>query len=201
LKIPQKIIYFHLNTLTDSGEEYASKTGNEIFVYQNPPKTKTEALYNSKETGIKGQLEAIDFMAKNGVKVSNYKNIIASMNILNTDYKELADRTDNFDAKLNVRFKTLESSISKMQVTIYPKLRKAFAEELKDKLWVEDIKVTYSGTSITLIGYIYAALLQAANNTIKINNDVFFIQFFLYLKLFFRFIEILYNIYIFIFIS
>lgn len=45
----------------------------------------------------------------------------------------------------------------KTQKTVYPKLRKAFAEDAKDRLWEQNIDVQFYGKQLTLVGGIYAS--------------------------------------------
>jgi hypothetical protein len=124
---------------------------------ENPSKTKAEAIFLLKETGIKGQLDAIEMTyKKEGISANNYNNILSAMDIISSDYNELLEKTRD-DQQIAKKIQSLKSSISKMQVKIFPKLRKAFADNAKRKLWEEDIKVQFSGTSISFIGHIYAS--------------------------------------------
>jgi hypothetical protein len=156
LEITQGLVFFHLNEMTDRGEEYAQKSKYSIEIYKNPPKTKAEAVYQRKKIGIDGQIEVIETLYKNGINSSNYNSILNALSIISKDYRELdwkAGEAPEFKKKIQ----TIELSISKTQVKAYPVCRKAWAEEVRNKLWEHDIKVSYSGTAITLTGAYFAS--------------------------------------------
>jgi hypothetical protein len=92
---------------------------------------------------------------KTGIATDNYNIVLDAIDIIYSDYNELLKIDDN--QELAKKIQNLKSSISKMQIKVFPKLRKAFAENAKHKLWEEDINVQFQGTTISFTGYIYAS--------------------------------------------
>jgi hypothetical protein len=155
LKVKQSIIYFHIPTLTDSGEEYACEINKEITIDKNAPKTKTESILRIKSLGIDTQIESINLFLKNGVSFNDINIVLNSLSIIEDDFNLLKPFSD--DVKVKSKIAALKNKISQIQVKVYPKLRKAFFDEMKRKMWAEDINVKMSGRNITLIGAIYAS--------------------------------------------
>lgn len=71
-------------------------------------------------------------------------------------YKKVIDDTaDNQDVKVKELNKKLRTKVSALQVSEFPKMRKAYVKVMKDKMWVHDIDVVGSGKlneNITITG-------------------------------------------------
>lgn len=67
----------------------------------------------------------------------------------------------------------------KTQKNVYPKLRKAFAEDAKNRLWEQDIDVSYSasGKSILLVGAIYASNKNIQESYLALNDALYELRF------------------------
>lgn len=67
----------------------------------------------------------------------------------------------------------------KTQKNVYPKMRKAFAEDAKNRLWEQDIDVSYSasGKSILLVGAIYASNKNKQESYIALREALYELRF------------------------
>ena len=155
-KVKEKIIRFYLTDIKLSKIDYASVIGNDVFIYENSPKNWDEVrLYRAKEK-LDGSI-IIDLEVLEKYKTINVNDIP----IIRETLKRVSDcyiTTTDADANKDLKKlrQQLKNKLINEQKRLYPKMRDAFAENCRNKLWEENIKVTHSGTTITFIGYIYA---------------------------------------------
>lgn len=152
--ISEKIIYFHRTDLNKSGEEYAYLMGNNLTIAENYPKTKEEALFMHKITDIKNAISDIESIPLNDL---NYDASIIYLDHIKTASNVYLRFENTADKKLMKENNILKQKLVSTQRQLFPKLRKFFAEDAKKKLWEDDIDVKYSGTTISFIGYQFAA--------------------------------------------
>ena len=80
---------------------------------------------------------------------------------------------------LRDRLEKYKLKLIKTQKAVYPKLRKAFAEDAKNRLWEQDIDVSYSasGKSILLVGAIYASNKNKQESYIALREALYELRF------------------------
>lgn len=174
LSPPENIIYFHHLNLTQSGEEYAYLMGNNIFVVENFPKSKEEALFMEKIAEIKTAISEIESIPLNSLKLDGsimYLDFIQSAANVYLKFENTADQ------KLMKENNILKTKLISIQRQLYPKLRKLFAEDAGKKLWENDIKVTSSGTTITFSGYQFAANINIKESYEAISQSLHQLRF------------------------
>lgn len=169
LKISVSPIYFHINTLKETGEEFAISMNGESSIYQYPPKNKQDIAINSLVMKLSSEISNIKLLENNkDLQFEDIDNAISTIENAASIYRN----SSNDDS--NVRIKklriSLKSKLSAAQIKVFPRLRKVFCLSLKDKMWVEDISVKYTNKTITLTGRVYAANKNIQSSYEAINN-------------------------------
>jgi len=125
-----------------------------ILIYKDAPKTKEDAKAQIMVLNIIQQMNDLDLLANN--KNLEYEEIRNYLDILENATNTYKSYKNSTNPKVKLQVNKLGNKLKSTQITIYPKLRKLFAEESRRRLWEENIEVTHSGRSITFTGYIYA---------------------------------------------
>lgn len=149
------IVYFHINGLSEPGQEYGIYMYGSTSVNLNAAKTKSEYILKKTITEIDKDLLSCDlFMTQ---KIENI-DIAAS---IESDFSKLRNKVLEYSTDTNTqiisKIKNLKSKLSKAQSICYPKMRISYSNNLKNKLWSEDIDVKSNGKTITFTGGIFAA--------------------------------------------
>jgi hypothetical protein len=114
----------------------------------------------------KEKKEIGDFMAQLNREIesfktfdgSKYRSEISSIQIevaLFATWANIIKKAESHSDKEIIRLgKTLKTKVINLQKTEFPRLRKAYGEILKGKLWAENIKVTTKGTGHTTLEFV-----------------------------------------------
>jgi hypothetical protein len=155
LTVTEKQIYFHISDLMFPGEEYAILTSNIILIYNDPPKTKNDVEVNNLVAEMVSEISNLELLDIN----SNleFESINSYIETLNNASQIYIKHKESENIKLKNQAIKLSQKLKSTQIKLFPKLRKIFAQESKERLWQEDIEVEYSGRVISFIGYIYAS--------------------------------------------
>lgn len=148
-------IYFHSKNLTETGEEYATAFNSKTTIVANPPRTKQDVIINSSVSNLLSKIGDCNIILNDkSITIESANSYIETLNEANNAYI----RTKNMNSsKITDLKNTLKNKIISAQVYLYPKARKAYVKKLADKMWEENVDVTSSGTSITLVGGIFAS--------------------------------------------
>lgn len=149
------IVYFHVNGLSEPGQEYGIYMYGSTSVNLNAPKTKYDYILKKRITEIDKDLVSCDLLLTQ--KIENI-DVAAS---IESDFSNLRNKIIEYSVDTNAQVisktKNLKSKLSKVQSICYPKMRIAYSNNLKNKLWSEDIDVKSNGKVITFTGGIFAA--------------------------------------------
>lgn len=154
-KIKGEAVCFHIPDLLGNGEEYAFFSGDNIFVYKNPPKSIEDVVANKIIDNMATNIA--DLEALNMDKDLRYEGISRYLETINNAAVLCRDNKDNENARVKEQLNRLRSKLKSTQIAVFPRLRKLFANESKERLWEENITVTHSGRSIFFTGYMYAS--------------------------------------------
>lgn len=149
----ENIIYFNIPELTEPGEEYAYLMGMNLITVENPPKNKEEALLLKKISQVKSAIVDLNIIPLNDLKFETITIYLDNIEVASKTYLRYQNETDQ---GLKKELTSLRQKLVSTQKTAFPRMRKIFADNLKQKLWVDDIKVSQSGTTITFTGYQFA---------------------------------------------
>lgn len=154
LKVTENIVYFHIPELSGSGEEYASCTGKNIFVYQHPPKTRADVDAIKEIDNMASNMSDLEVLNMN--KELEYGGISGYLETISNAALAYNNHKDSDNKRVKEQSKRLLNKLKATQIAVFPKLRKLFAQESKNRLWEENITVTHTGRTISFTGYIYA---------------------------------------------
>lgn len=176
LKIEVDPVYFHIKELKETGEEFATSFNGKSSIYDFPPRNKHDVAINTLALKLISDKLNVDFLSKskdlNFDEISSYLSTFeAAVNTL----KECEAEKDN--KRISDLSNKLKTSTVNCQVKIFPKLRNIFAEEMKQRLWREDIDVIYTNKNITLIGGIYAANKNIEDSYTAISDRLYELRF------------------------
>lgn len=153
-KIKGDVVYFHISELQENGEEYAFFSGDNIFVYENPPKSKEDVETNKIIVYMAANIS--DLEALNMDKDLEYEGISGYLETINNAALVCRDYKENDNKRVKEQLNRLSNKLKSTQIAFFPRLRKLFAQESKKRLWEENIEVSHSGRTISFTGYIYA---------------------------------------------
>lgn len=154
LDIKVNPVYFHSKSLTDTGEEYATAFNYRTTISDYPPRTKEDVKINLHVLKLKSAITDCDLILKdNAITIESANSYIFSLEdaielINNTNYKS--------NKRVTSVQNNLKNKIISAQAYLYPKARKAYVKVLADKMWENNIDVSSSGTTITLVGGVFA---------------------------------------------
>lgn len=154
-KIKGNAVYFHVPELLDKGEEYAFFSGDNIFVYKNPPRSKADVEANKVIINIASNISNLEVLNMN--KDLEYEGISGYLETINNAAISCRDYKENDNIRVKEQLKKLNSKLKSTQIAVFPRLRKLFANESNKRLWEENITVTHSGRSVFFTGYMYAS--------------------------------------------
>ena len=153
-KIKGNAVYFHIPELLGKGEEYAFFSGDNIFVYENPPKSKEDVETNKIIVHMAASISDLEVLNMNKDLeyggISGYLETISNAALAYNNHKY----SDN--KRVKEQSKRLLNKLKATQIAVFPKLRKLFAQESKNRLWEQNITVTHTGRTISFTGYVYA---------------------------------------------
>lgn len=157
--------------------------------------TKTETDTTKIETLAKtdkiSDLEALKTKLKNNIKSLDGDDITSSplnsaqeFTIAVALFKAYAitinENKNNKDKEIQNLVSELENKVTKSQIKNFPKLRKAYFEFIKDKLWENDIIVSLSGrnnTTLSFTGGYFAANKNIATTQESLNEMLNYLHF------------------------
>lgn len=150
-----KVVYFHIPELQEKGEQYAFFSGDNIFVYENPPKSKADVEAIKVTDNIAANISNLEVLNMN--KNLEYEGISGYLETIDNAALACRDYKENDNIRVKEQLKKLSSKLKSTQIAVFPRLRKLFAEESKKRLWEENIEVSHSGRTISFTGYVYAS--------------------------------------------
>lgn len=156
LKLDDSIIYFHIPTLKGSSEEFASYTNGDTFVYDNPPRNKEEVSINLLISNITNEISLCELV----LNKTKFESVDIEFCIITfTDAANAYQNSSEFatNKRVNEARLKLKQKLISAQIKTFPKMRKAYALTLKEKLWREDVDVKSNDKSITLTGGTFAS--------------------------------------------
>lgn len=148
-------VYFHTSSLTDAGGEYATAFDAHAIIAHHPPRSKQDIDINNKRNSLNTEIETLEMIEKKPIaSIDDVNNRFEILEVSISSCKNAIKYSGNKEISLLIS--KLKTKISSVQTKFYPKFRRIYIATLKEKLWSENIEVSGSGSSITLIGGVFA---------------------------------------------
>lgn len=153
-------VKFCIPELENERDGYANLIDNYILVEKDPPRNKDDYYAMEVWDKMEGKMLDLDLLKDNSFVT--YDNMSLVLDLMRSAARTYKEYEDSSNSKVLAHNKKLYNKLRSTQISVFPKLRKAFADKSRQLLWEENVKVQHSNKTITYIGYMYAD-----NKTIK----------------------------------
>lgn len=140
-------------------------TENETVTSETSEKTKTVSDLETLKTKLKNNIKSLEKDDLTSSPLKSAQDFTIAVAIFKAYAITINEAKPNKDKEVQSLISELEKKVVKSQIKNFPKLRKAYYEFLKEKLWENDVEVGISGKNNQRLSF--TASYFAANKNIK----------------------------------
>lgn len=141
-----------IKTITndDIKEDYKIKTIEEMVLEEQKKSIPKEIILFGK---IEGQIEALKFLYESKAFIGSRRHHDYFFIQINLTQEILSESKSIQIDTIKSKHNELSNYLIKIQKEIFPKIRKEYFLDIKEKMWLENIKVTSSGTGTSRLHF------------------------------------------------
>lgn len=134
-----------LANLNDDKKNDVTTSENETIASETDKKTETVSDLETLKTKLKNNIKSLDEDDLTSSPLKSAQDFTIAVAIFKAYALTINEAKTNKDKEVQSLISELEKKVVKSQIKNFPKLRKAYYEFLKEKLWENDIEVSISG--------------------------------------------------------
>lgn len=158
--------------ITNCGDDKkvdTATTENEAVTSETSEKTETVSDLETLKTKLKNNIKSLEKDDLTSSPLKSAQDFTIAVALFKAYAITINEAKPNKDKEVQSLISELEKKVVKSQIKNFPKLRKAYYEFLKEKLWENDVEVGISGKNNQRL--IFTASYFAANKNIKSTQE------------------------------
>lgn len=153
----------------DDKKDDNATTGSETVASETTEKTEKVSDLETLKTKLKNNIKSLDSDDLTSSPLKSAQEFTIAVALFKAYAITINEAKSNKDKEVQKLISDLENKVVKSQVKNFPKLRKAYYEFLREKLWENDIDVNLSGKNNTTLSF--TASYFAANKNIATTQE------------------------------